>query len=105
MDSVGVGLAAFGMLNPPLAAFLHVASELTIILIRLGFSGKRAMKGRKKTIALFKAIFDFNPQSNPQRALSCAIFNDLSGLGSPRGLVSCLHMLAPFPARVKQGIC
>jgi heavy metal translocating P-type ATPase len=32
VDGVGVGLAAFGMLNPPLAAFIHVASELTFIL-------------------------------------------------------------------------
>ena len=31
-DSVGVGLAAFGMLNPLLAAFIHVVSELTFIL-------------------------------------------------------------------------
>jgi P-type E1-E2 ATPase len=32
VDSVGVGLAAFGMLNPLLAAFIHVTSELTFIL-------------------------------------------------------------------------
>jgi P-type Cu+ transporter len=32
VDSVGVGLAAFGMLNPLFAAFIHVASELTFIL-------------------------------------------------------------------------
>ena len=32
VDSVGVGLAAFGILNPLLAAFIHVASELTFIL-------------------------------------------------------------------------
>jgi P-type E1-E2 ATPase len=32
VDSIGVGLAAFGMLNPLLAAFIHVTSELTFIL-------------------------------------------------------------------------
>lgn len=32
VDSVGVGLAAFGLLNPLLAAFIHVTSELTFIL-------------------------------------------------------------------------
>jgi Cu+-exporting ATPase len=32
VDSVGVGLAAFGVLNPLFAAFIHVASELTFIL-------------------------------------------------------------------------
>jgi heavy metal translocating P-type ATPase len=32
VDSIGVGMAAFGLLNPLLAAFIHVASELTFIL-------------------------------------------------------------------------
>ena len=32
VDAIGIGLAAFGMLNPLLAAFIHVASELTFIL-------------------------------------------------------------------------
>ncbi|HEY2065200.1 MAG TPA: cation-translocating P-type ATPase [Gemmatimonadaceae bacterium] len=32
VDGIGMGLAAFGMLNPLLAAFIHVASELTFIL-------------------------------------------------------------------------
>jgi len=32
VDSVGVGLAAMGFLNPLLAAFIHVSSEMTFIL-------------------------------------------------------------------------
>ena len=32
VDAVGVGLAAFGFLNPLLAAFIHVSSELAFIL-------------------------------------------------------------------------
>jgi P-type E1-E2 ATPase len=32
VDAIGVGLAAFGYLNPLLAAFIHVASELAFIL-------------------------------------------------------------------------
>jgi P-type Cu+ transporter len=32
VDSVGVGLAAFGFLNPLLAAFIHVSSEMAFIL-------------------------------------------------------------------------
>ena len=32
VDSVGVGIAAFGFLNPLLAAFIHVTSELAFIL-------------------------------------------------------------------------
>ncbi|HUL74327.1 MAG TPA: cation-translocating P-type ATPase [Vicinamibacterales bacterium] len=32
VDAIGVGLAAAGLLNPLLAAFIHVASELTFIL-------------------------------------------------------------------------
>ena len=42
VDTIGIGLAAFGLLNPLLAAFIHVASELTFILnsARLLPSGK-----------------------------------------------------------------
>lgn len=32
VDAVGVGLAAFGLLNPLFAAFIHVASEMAFIL-------------------------------------------------------------------------
>jgi len=32
VDTIGVGLAAFGFLNPLLAAFIHVSSEMTFIL-------------------------------------------------------------------------
>ena len=32
VDSVGIALAAVGLLNPLLAAFIHVSSELALIL-------------------------------------------------------------------------
>ena len=32
VDSLGMGLAAFGFLNPLLAAFIHVSSELVFIM-------------------------------------------------------------------------
>ena len=32
VDALGIGLAAFGYLNPLLAAFIHVASEMAFIL-------------------------------------------------------------------------
>jgi P-type E1-E2 ATPase len=32
VDAIGIGMAAAGLLNPLLAAFIHVASELTFIL-------------------------------------------------------------------------
>jgi cation transport ATPase len=32
VDTLGIVLAAFGFLNPLLAAFIHVASEMTFIL-------------------------------------------------------------------------
>src|SRR6202166_5122434 len=32
VDAIGVGMAAFGFLNPLLAAFIHVSSEMTFIL-------------------------------------------------------------------------
>jgi P-type E1-E2 ATPase len=46
VDSVGVGLAAFGLLNPLLAAFIHVSSELAFILnsARLLPAGSRLSK-------------------------------------------------------------
>jgi Cd2+/Zn2+-exporting ATPase/Cu+-exporting ATPase len=44
VDAVGVALAAFGLLNPLLAAFIHVASELTFIL-----NSARLLPGRVVT--------------------------------------------------------
>ena len=44
VDTVGVGLAAVGLLNPLLAAFIHVASELTFIL-----NSARLLPGRSRT--------------------------------------------------------
>jgi Cd2+/Zn2+-exporting ATPase/Cu+-exporting ATPase len=32
VDSIGMGLAAVGLLNPLFAAFIHVSSELAFIL-------------------------------------------------------------------------
>jgi Cd2+/Zn2+-exporting ATPase/Cu+-exporting ATPase len=45
VDSVGVGMAAFGFLNPLLAAFIHVASELTFILNSTRLLPSRAISG------------------------------------------------------------
>jgi cation transport ATPase len=44
VDAVGVGLAALGFLNPLLAAFVHVASELTFIL-----NSARLLPGTSRT--------------------------------------------------------
>jgi Cd2+/Zn2+-exporting ATPase/Cu+-exporting ATPase len=43
VDGVGVGLAAFGLLDPLLAAFIHVASELAFIL-----NATRLLPGRER---------------------------------------------------------
>jgi len=43
VDTIGIGLAAAGYLNPLLAAFIHVASELTFIL-----NSTRLLPPRKK---------------------------------------------------------
>ncbi|REJ65684.1 MAG: cadmium-translocating P-type ATPase [Planctomycetota bacterium] len=47
VDGIGVGMAAFGMLNPLLAAFIHVSSELAFIM-----NSARLLpaKGRSKSI-------------------------------------------------------
>ena len=43
VDTLGIGLAAFGLLNPLLAAFIHVASEMTFIL-----NSARLLPGRQQ---------------------------------------------------------
>jgi len=43
VDSVGVGMAAFGFLNPLLAALIHVVSELAFIL-----NSTRLLPGRSQ---------------------------------------------------------
>ena len=48
---VGIGLAAFGLLNPLLAAFIHVASELTFILNSARLLPPRS-RGEKQTTEL-----------------------------------------------------
>lgn len=45
VDTVGIGLAAAGLLNPLLAAFIHVASELTFILNSTRLLPPREKKG------------------------------------------------------------
>jgi len=44
VDTIGIGLAAAGMLNPLIAAFIHVASELTFIL-----NSTRLLPSRRRT--------------------------------------------------------
>jgi heavy metal translocating P-type ATPase len=46
VDAIGIGLAGFGYLNPLLATFIHVASELTFIL-----NSTRLLPPRHKSIA------------------------------------------------------
>ena len=43
VDALGIALAAFGLLNPLLAAFIHVASEMTFIL-----NSARLLPGRER---------------------------------------------------------
>jgi heavy metal translocating P-type ATPase len=45
VDTIGVGLAAFGFLNPLLAAFIHVSSELVFILNSARLVPKVSLKG------------------------------------------------------------
>ena len=47
VDTIGIGLAAFGLLNPLLATFIHVASELTFIL-----NSTRLLPAREKGSAI-----------------------------------------------------
>ena len=49
VDALGIGLAAFGLLNPLIAAFIHVASELTFILNSARLLPQRVSTGRPAT--------------------------------------------------------
>jgi Cd2+/Zn2+-exporting ATPase/Cu+-exporting ATPase len=51
VDALGIGLAAFGFLNPLLAAFIHVASELTFIL-----NSARLLPARAKAMESAKPV-------------------------------------------------
>jgi len=56
IDTVGIALAAAGLLNPPLAAFIHVASELTFILnsARLLPQSKRAGRANSEIATVLR---------------------------------------------------
>jgi P-type E1-E2 ATPase len=45
VDGVGMGLAAFGLLNPLLAAFIHVSSEMAFILNSARLVPRRSLAG------------------------------------------------------------
>jgi heavy metal translocating P-type ATPase len=50
VDSIGVGLAAIGLLNPLFAAFIHVVSELTFILN----SARLLPRAHRKTTEIYR---------------------------------------------------
>jgi P-type Cu+ transporter len=55
VDTIGIGLAAAGFLNPLLAAFIHVASELTFILNSTRLLAPRLKEGMPQSVAVSKA--------------------------------------------------
>jgi Cd2+/Zn2+-exporting ATPase/Cu+-exporting ATPase len=62
VDGAGVGLAAFGFLNPLLAAFIHVASELAFILNSTRLLPPRAAPPRGEDMP-------HDPRGEPARAV------------------------------------
>jgi P-type Cu+ transporter len=55
VDTIGIGLAAAGLLNPLLAAFIHVASELTFILNSTRLLAPKQKEGVPQSMAVRKA--------------------------------------------------
>jgi heavy metal translocating P-type ATPase len=55
VDTIGIGLAAAGLLNPLLAAFIHVASELTFILNSTRLLAPKQKEGVPQSMAVSKA--------------------------------------------------
>jgi heavy metal translocating P-type ATPase len=56
VDSVGVGMAAFGFLNPLLAAFIHVTSELVFILNSTRLLPRRSEIGQRGVDSCLSAV-------------------------------------------------
>jgi heavy metal translocating P-type ATPase len=56
VDSIGVGLAAFGFLNPLLAAFIHVSSEMAFIL-----NSARLLPPVSSAQSLVRGLFSDSP--------------------------------------------
>ena len=56
VDTIGVALAAFGFLNPLLAAFIHVSSEMTFIL-----NSARLLPPVSSTKSLVRGILSHTP--------------------------------------------
>ncbi len=56
VDTIGIGLAAAGYLNPLLAAFIHVASELTFILNSTRLLPPREKPDRTHSLAASPAV-------------------------------------------------
>jgi heavy metal translocating P-type ATPase len=56
VDSIGVGLAAFGFLNPLLAAFIHVSSEMVFIL-----NSARLLPPVTSAQGLVRGLFSHSP--------------------------------------------
>src|SRR5467141_1172986 len=56
VDSIGVGLAALGFLNPLLAAFIHVSSEMTFIL-----NSARLLPPISSSRGLVRGLFSRSP--------------------------------------------
>jgi heavy metal translocating P-type ATPase len=56
VDSIGVGLGAFGFLNPLLAAFIHVSSEMTFIL-----NSARLLPPISSSRGLVRGLFSQSP--------------------------------------------
>jgi P-type E1-E2 ATPase len=52
VDAVGMAMAGFGLLNPLLAAFIHVASELAFILNSTRLLPSGGQVARQQTLAL-----------------------------------------------------
>ena len=56
VDALGIALAAFGLLNPLVAAFIHVASELAFILNSARLLPPRAPDGRDQSFHPIRAL-------------------------------------------------
>jgi magnesium-transporting ATPase (P-type) len=67
VDTIGIGLAAAGFLNPLLATFIHVASELTFLLNSTRMLSAREKERRNQTARCITRLRKFDEAQVPSR--------------------------------------
>jgi hypothetical protein len=98
VDTIGIGVDAAGLLNPLLAAFIHVASELTLILSstrRLPPREQAAVSNPLNALPLCSPPLKQSGKCRPIQLSPTDLLGQLDGKGmAPTHLREFLHVYA-----------